>query len=59
MSIFKRFMESDSGATAVEYGLITALIAVSMIAGLGAFSDALNNVFGIVTNTIKNAGTNL
>lgn len=59
MSIFKRFMEGDSGATAVEYGLITALIAVSMIAGLGAFSDALNNVFGIVTNTIKNAGTNL
>lgn len=59
MSIFKRFHDDCSGATAVEYGLIAALISVSMIAGLGAFSDALNNVFGIVSNSIKNAGTNL
>lgn len=55
MSSFKRFKKDESGATAVEYGLIAALISVAMIAGLGAFTDALNGVFALITNTIQNA----
>lgn len=55
MTMFKRFKADETGATAVEYGLIAALISVAMIAGLGAFTDALNNVFGIISNAIKSA----
>ena len=43
-------MESEKGATAVEYGLMVALIAVAIIATVGALGGQLNTLFGeIVT----------
>ncbi|MFC3078742.1 Flp family type IVb pilin [Phenylobacterium terrae] len=36
-----RFLNDRSGATAIEYGLIAALIAVALLAGLAAFGDGL------------------
>jgi pilus assembly protein Flp/PilA len=39
------FLKSDSGATAIEYGLIAAVITVVIIAALGAFGDALEALF--------------
>jgi pilus assembly protein Flp/PilA len=45
MSIFKRFMKDESGATAIEYGLIAALISVALIAGATTLGGALNNQF--------------
>jgi len=44
-NIFSRFIRDESGATAIEYGLIAALIAVVIIAGLQAVSGALNANF--------------
>jgi pilus assembly protein Flp/PilA len=45
-----RFARDDSGATAIEYGLIAAFIGVGIIAGLGPLRDGLNALFGnIVT----------
>jgi len=41
-----RFKTDESGATAVEYGLIAALIAVAIIAGATALGTNLNAVFG-------------
>jgi len=38
-NLFTRFIEDESGATAIEYGLIAALIAVGMIAGAGALGS--------------------
>ena len=38
-------MESDEGATAVEYGLLVSLIAVVVILGVSAFGSHLNDVF--------------
>ena len=35
MSMFRRFVKDDSGATAIEYGLIAALVSVAIIAALG------------------------
>ncbi|MDY6964310.1 Flp family type IVb pilin [Pseudorhizobium pelagicum] len=48
MRLLRSLSRSNEGATAIEYGLIAALIAVALIAGLGTFSDALLNVFGAV-----------
>lgn len=42
-SIFCRFVKDSSGATAIEYGLIAALIAVALISGATILGDAINN----------------
>ena len=52
-----RFVRDESGATAVEYGLIAALIGVVIIAGAGALGSALNTKFTDVGNTVSNAGS--
>ncbi len=43
--IFARLMKDESGATAIEYGLIAALISVSLITGATALGDSLNTQF--------------
>ncbi|WP_105402365.1 Flp family type IVb pilin [Neorhizobium sp. T7_12] len=43
--IFARFMKDESGATAIEYGLIAALISVALIAGASTLGNALDNQF--------------
>ncbi|MCF3642848.1 Flp family type IVb pilin [Rhizobium sp. TRM95111] len=43
--IFARLVKDESGATAIEYGLIAALIAVALITGANALGGALNNQF--------------
>ena len=43
--IFARLMKDESGATAIEYGLIAALISVALIAGASALGTSLNNQF--------------
>ena len=57
MSFVKRFLNNQSGATAVEYGLIAALIGVVIIAGAGALGTALNQKFVDVGTTVSNAGS--
>ena len=43
--IFARFLKDESGATAIEYGLIAALISVALIAGASSLGDALDTQF--------------
>jgi pilus assembly protein Flp/PilA len=43
--IFARFVKDESGATAIEYGLIAALIAVAAILGMTAVGDKLQALF--------------
>ena len=52
-SIFARFIKDQSGATAIEYGLIAALIAVVVITGLTAVGTHLNNKFNSIANAIN------
>ncbi len=42
---FNQFASDESGATAIEYGLIAALIAVALISILGSVGTSLNNTF--------------
>ncbi|MDR3425474.1 MAG: Flp family type IVb pilin [Alphaproteobacteria bacterium] len=48
-NIINRFMKSESGATAIEYGLIAALISVVIIGAITALGTSLSNVFSSVT----------
>jgi pilus assembly protein Flp/PilA len=43
--LFARFVKDESGATAIEYGLIAALIALAILAGAGAVGNALDAQF--------------
>ena len=48
MNIFARFAKDESGATAIEYGLIAALIAVGIIAAATALGGNLSNLFNSI-----------
>lgn len=43
--IFARFLKDESGATAIEYGLIAALISVALIAGASTLGNAISLQF--------------
>ena len=55
MSIFKAVLMDQEAATAIEYGLIAALIAVSGITALGALGNSLSNTFVLVSGRMNNA----
>ncbi|POR46248.1 Flp family type IVb pilin [Bosea psychrotolerans] len=44
-NLFARFIKNESGATAIEYGLIAALVAVAAIAGMTALGTGLKTQF--------------
>lgn len=44
-TLLSRFGRDESGATAIEYGLIAALIALAIMVGAGQLGNALNNKF--------------
>lgn len=46
LKIFRRLMKNDHGATAVEYTLITSLIAVAAIASIRSVTDKVTHVLG-------------
>ncbi|MFZ3361773.1 MAG: Flp family type IVb pilin, partial [Xanthobacteraceae bacterium] len=50
---FMRFLRNDSGATAIEYGLIAAGISVAIIAVVQGLGSNLNTVFGSVSTALK------
>jgi pilus assembly protein Flp/PilA len=51
--IFSRFMNNESGATAIEYGLIASLIAVAAIVAMDQVGTGLNTTFTKVSNELK------
>ncbi|MBV6648653.1 MULTISPECIES: Flp family type IVb pilin [Hoeflea] len=54
-SLFCRFIEDRSGVTAVEYGLIAALIATAMISGASILGNALDASMNSTANHLKNS----
>lgn len=49
--MFARFIKDESGATAIEYGLIAALIALAIIVGAGALGSNLNSKFDSISTS--------
>jgi pilus assembly protein Flp/PilA len=56
MSNFRRFVKDDSGATAIEYGLIAALVSVVIIAVLSLLGENLQATFQAVADNLNSAG---
>ena len=54
-NIFARFVKDESGATAIEYGLIAALIALAIMVGAGALGNALDDKFEKIASEVKNS----
>ena len=52
LSIFRRLMKNDQGATAIEYTLIASLIAVAAIAAMRSVGGKVTNVLGNVSNAM-------
>jgi len=56
-NLFTRFMNDESGATAIEYGLIAGLIAVAIITGATSIGDSLDTMFGDISDRIDDVDT--
>ena len=55
-TLFNRFMKDESGATAIEYGLIAAGISVAIIAVVNSLGGQLKTTFSNVSSSLANAG---
>ena len=53
MAKFLRFLKDDSGATAIEYGLLAAGISVVIIASVNAIGSTLNTKFDFISQQLK------
>jgi pilus assembly protein Flp/PilA len=54
--LIKRFACDESGATAIEYGLIAALIALAIMVGAGSLGNEINNKFIKLGTDLKGVG---
>ena len=55
--LVSRFLKDESGATAIEYGLIAALISVALITGASTLGGTLNNTFRSIATKMTAANT--
>jgi pilus assembly protein Flp/PilA len=52
ITIARKFMKDESGATAIEYGLIAALVAVAIVGALTTLGTGLTTMFGKVNSDL-------
>ena len=55
MKFINKMLKNEEGATAIEYGLIAALIAVAAITAMGALGNELSATFGTVSGEMATA----
>ncbi len=55
ISAIRIFLTDESGATAIEYGLIAALVSVAAIAALTSLGGSLTNIFTVVDGALTTA----
>lgn len=51
--------DNEAGATAIEYGLIIALMAIGVAGGFGVLSDSAVNAFDWIATSMANASSNI
>ena len=54
ISFIKSIFQDQSGATAIEYGLIAALVAIAAMGGMSLLGTSLNSIFTNVGSTLQN-----
>jgi pilus assembly protein Flp/PilA len=52
-SLFARFAKDESGATAIEYGLLATLIGIAIIAGASALGSQLSTTFSAIATKLS------
>ena len=55
MNFIKNFIAEEDGVTAIEYALIAALVAAALVAGIGLFTEGLNEAFTKIGTKLKGA----
>jgi pilus assembly protein Flp/PilA len=55
MAFFRKLLKNEKGATAIEYGLIAALVAVAAIGGMTALGNSLDTTFNTVAGNLTAA----
>jgi len=55
--MFAKFLQDESGATAIEYGLIAALISLALIGGAQLIGTSLDSKFTEVSTEVGSAGS--
>jgi pilus assembly protein Flp/PilA len=53
MTYFRKFIKNSKGATAIEYGLIAALIAVAAISAMSTLGGKISSTFNNVSDNLK------
>ncbi|MFO1147984.1 MAG: Flp family type IVb pilin [Alsobacter sp.] len=53
--LLKSFIADDSGATAIEYGLIAAIVSVGLITALTSLKTNLQTTYNTIGTAVKNA----
>ena len=51
-----RFLRDERGATAIEYGLICALVFLAIVASIYAFTDEMTVMYGKISTAMQKAG---
>ncbi len=57
MKFINKMLRDEQGATAIEYGLIAALIAVAAISAMGTLGNELSTTFSTVSSELSAANT--
>ena len=57
MNFITKFIREEDGVTAIEYGLIAALVAVAIVVGAGALGTQLNGLFQRLANCMQTTST--
>ena len=57
MKFFNKLLRDEQGATAIEYGLIAALIAVAAIAAMQSLGNELQTTFSTVSTELSESNT--
>lgn len=52
MNTILRFSKDETGATAIEYGLIASLIFLAIVAAVGVLSGEMTDMYNLISNTI-------
>jgi pilus assembly protein Flp/PilA len=52
-TMFRRLLDDEGGATAIEYALLAALISIAVIAAMQTVATQLNTVFSEVSTSLK------
>jgi pilus assembly protein Flp/PilA len=57
MRFFRSLLKDRSGATAVEYGVLAAILAVTLAIALGNYYELMNKMFYDLSNTYENSSS--